>query len=65
MSCRSDFSREHRQFATKVAPTNTCKALCVLCASARKQDVKLPELAGYGSGENLQQLSDRIATSTH
>jgi hypothetical protein len=23
--CRSDFSREYRQFATKVAPANTCK----------------------------------------
>ena len=34
--CRSDFSREHRlKFATKAAPTNTCKFLCVLCASAR------------------------------
>jgi hypothetical protein len=51
-------------FAAKAAPTNTCKTLCVLCASARKQDVKLPESVGYVSGENLQQLSDRIATGT-
>jgi hypothetical protein len=29
---RSDFSREHEQFATEVAPTNTCnKSLCSLC----------------------------------
>jgi len=28
--CRSDFSREYRQFATKVTPTNICKFLCVL-----------------------------------
>ena len=33
--CRSDFSRELSKFATKVAPTITCKPLCVLCASAR------------------------------
>ena len=32
--CRSGFSREHRQFAAKAAPTNTCKFLCELCASA-------------------------------
>jgi len=32
-------------FATKVAP-NTCKSLCILCASARKQDVKPQALAG-------------------
>ena len=29
--CRSDFSREYLQFATKVAPPNTFKSLCVLC----------------------------------
>ncbi len=29
---RSDFSREHRQFAVKTAPTNNQKTLC-LCAS--------------------------------
>ena len=28
--CRSDFSREHAQFATKVAPTNTCVPLRTL-----------------------------------
>jgi len=33
--CRSDFSRELSVFATKVAAANTCKSLCVLCASAR------------------------------
>jgi hypothetical protein len=33
--CRSDFSREYRQFATKVAPTNTSKSLCIHRASAR------------------------------
>ena len=30
-----DFSRELSMYATKVASTNTCKSLCVLCASAR------------------------------
>ena len=29
-------------FATKVAPTNTCKSLCVLSASARKKDAQAP-----------------------
>jgi len=27
--CRSDFSRELLQFATKVAPTHTCEPLCL------------------------------------
>jgi hypothetical protein len=34
--CRSDFSREFQpMFATKVAPTNTCKSTCVHYASAK------------------------------
>ena len=47
-SCNMRVSREFQpMFATNVAsPTNTCKSLCVLCASARKQDVKLPGQAG-------------------
>ena len=36
---RSDFSHEHQQFATKVAPADN-RNLCVLSASARKQDVE-------------------------
>ena len=43
---RSDFSREHRQFATKVAPTDY-RIPCVPCASARKQDVELPAKTGF------------------
>jgi hypothetical protein len=32
--CRSDFSRENEQFATKVAPMNTCNLSLRLRASA-------------------------------
>ena len=37
--CRSGISRELPMFATKVDFANTCKSLCVLCASARKKVV--------------------------
>jgi hypothetical protein len=45
ITCRSDFSREHRlKFATKVAPTNTCKNSCVLCAPSMNSAQVLREL---------------------
>ncbi len=52
--CRSDFSRELQQFATKVAPTNTCNYLCVLCASAVKSNrliIEILRMVGLGEEE--------------
>ena len=37
--CGNKHPASRKQFAAKAAPTHTCKFLCVLCASARKQVV--------------------------
>ena len=46
MTCWSDYNRELSMFATKVAPTNTCKSLCVLSASARVNIISLFYMPG-------------------
>jgi hypothetical protein len=44
-----DFSCELLIFATKVALTNTCKYLCVLCASAREIIRRISKFSGLVS----------------
>jgi len=54
IACRSDFSREFYMFATKVAPTHTCKNLCELCGLCVSVAKKL-------SKESLYRCIQRIA----